>query len=78
MFQRIRAWAIGNHYLMRGFRKVQEQQLQENVQIIADAKETRLVTLSDLADAVMRLEAVSDQLEDSIQALRKEEDDPDD
>ena len=67
--RRWRAWWVERSFSRRGARRLQRFQLEESRQIITEVKMSGRDALRDLSDVVMRLEAVSDQLEESIQGM---------
>lgn len=63
--RRICLWLAENRFVHRA-RTLQRAQLEEHHQIVGEVRQRKRDTLHDLADAVLRLQAVSDRLEDSI------------
>lgn len=68
LFRRLCLWLTENRFLHKA-RRLQRAQLEEHHQIVDQVRRGRMDTLHDLADAVLRLQAVSDRLEESIQEM---------
>jgi len=72
--KRLKGWLLECRFLRIGARRLQRAQLEEHERILGEVRRGKEDTLHDLADAVMRLEAVSDRLEQTILDMGDEAD----
>lgn len=67
-----RYWLWGNRVTKTGIVKLQQEQVGEHQKLVKEVKQNRKVMLHEMADVVLRLEAVSDNLEKALDELKGE------
>jgi hypothetical protein len=68
----LRDWVFANRLLKR-LRHLQEYQIEESNKMIDDLRRHNRGIFHELADEVLRLSALSDSLETSLEDMRREE-----
>lgn len=65
-------WLWGNRVTKTGIVKLQQEQVGEHRALVKEVKTNRRMMLHEMADVILRLEAVSDNLEKALDELRGE------
>lgn len=65
-------WLWGNRLAKKGMVALQHEQVGEHRELVKEVKKNRRMMLHEMADVVLRLEAVSDNLETALEKLREE------
>lgn len=67
----LRLWIVECRYRRTGVRRLQELQAAQTEDLVDEIREKKREALHNLADAVLRLQAVSDQIEETIHDLER-------
>lgn len=70
-FRAFCSWVAGNYLRKRGYRRLQASQAAESQDLVGEIKGKQQEMGTELADIVLRLDAVSDRLEQSLEDLRE-------
>lgn len=65
---RVRLWVLGNH-LAKRLRKLQHMQAEDQLCIVKEVKDSKHRMTSELSEAIFKLSAVSDSLEDALRDM---------
>jgi len=67
----LKLWMVENRLHKWGYRRLQAHQIEESRELVDDIRERRREMTHELADVLLRLDAVSDRLEQSLEDLQE-------